>query len=144
MNIYGKCEFKPTKAMEAEFDKGIEKINSSYGFHMVHIFSKDVICGEMDVRKAYFEGFGDAECYAYEYDEAHKDNKRSYVICIDKEVYRARLFGDDTDIFKGMAGDRKGITDYEKGQVDLTAAARLRADIGKSTGLALRSSAKAK
>lgn len=107
MNIYGKCEFKPTSAMEDEFVKSIEKISSGYGFHMVHIFYRDVVSGEMVTWKAYFEGFGDAECYAYGYDESHKDKKRSYVICIDKEVYRARLFGDDTDIFKGMAGERK-------------------------------------
>ena len=101
----GKCAFEPTKFMQEEFAKSIKKISEGYGFHMTHIFHRDVYSGEMCARKAYFEGYGDAELFAYEYDQKNYGNKKSYAIYIDKELYVTRLFGNDTDIFKESTTD---------------------------------------
>ena len=85
--------------MKEEIKRSVEKISET-GLHMVHIFYKDVISGTMECRKGYFEGYADAELFAYEYDEKHKDRHETYLVLVDGELYIGRFDGEDAESFR--------------------------------------------
>ena len=70
--ITGTFDIQPNDFMNKEFQKSIEKAGS-VGLHLVHIFYIGPISKELEVKKAYFDTFGEADQYAWQYDRDHKD-----------------------------------------------------------------------
>ena len=101
----GICDITPNEYMKNEFEKSIEKAGS-VGLHLVHIFHIEPISKALECRKAYFDGYADAELYAYQYDMDHKDNENpelgTYLIYINCELYKAHFKGRYADDFMGL------------------------------------------
>ena len=107
----GSCDIKPNAYMQEQFKKSVDKAGA-IGLHLVHIFYKDAISGELDCRKAYFDTYADAVLYAFEYDKAHEGKKQTYLIYINCELYRGRFNKEDAKEFMGIAQDK--ITEVSK------------------------------
>lgn len=102
----GYAELVPNDFMREQFERSVERAGR-IGLHLVHIFYRDTISGEMDCRKAYFDGYADAEAYSYEYDNTHKGNKQSYLIFINCNLYVGRFGGEDAAVFMGNIPQEK-------------------------------------
>ena len=101
----GHAELVPNDFMREQFERSVERAGR-IGLHLVHIFYRDAISGEIDCRKAYFDTYADAELYAFEYDKAHEVKRQTYLIYINCELYRGRFNKEDAKEFMGIAQDK--------------------------------------
>ncbi len=103
--VDGVCNIEPNNFMKIEFKKSIDKAGS-VGLHLVHIFHIEPISNELEVKKAYFDTLGDAECYAWEYERDHKDNDNaelaSYIIYINCKFKTAHFKDKYANDFMGL------------------------------------------
>ncbi|ADL36032.1 hypothetical protein bpr_II093 (plasmid) [Butyrivibrio proteoclasticus B316] len=107
--ITGTFDIEPNDFMKKEFQKSIDKAGN-VGLHLVHIFFIGPITEVLEVRKAYFDTFGEADSYAWYYDKEHKDKNNdelaTYLIYINCELRYAHFKGKYVGDFMGLQKKR--------------------------------------
>ncbi len=90
--IEGRINIESNEYMQKVFKDSMKRAEVS-GLHAVNVFSVDPIEGDLTHHNVYFELYGEAEAYAYEYEAFRKDKKRTYLIYIDFELYKGEFHG---------------------------------------------------
>lgn len=69
------------------------------GFHIVHMFHKDIISGEFSHRSGYFESLAEAELFSQNLVEGLDKAPTTALILLDGNIVGGKLTGDDAKAF---------------------------------------------